>query len=766
MKPSSLFAAGMWVMRRLRFGTKLSLLALLTLAPLLLVLAQLFSRQSAVLARTRDEIEGVALLAATRSLVHDLQSPQRPSLRPAREALEQGLSASRLAWNRPEWSGLRARVDGIESLAADTAAPERAVLAATLVEDLDRFGLGLAKASSLLFDSDPATYLLMDLAVSRIPAWHQRLQALQGLSPQPSAVAAADADADADAVTTPPLRLRLEDAQAMARDLRYVQTLLADFGEAEPLAEKALQTSAAFAASVQDSLAAPQPTDAQRQALVSAGTSALAAVQAYQAATSSRVAVLLQHRLAVLAQWQWFTGLGSAAVLLLLLYLVTSFQLSVMADLRHVLSLASEIARGNLRQGPAGTGASGAGRDELTQLASTLQGMANSISGMVASVRSNAALVAQAGASLVQGSRSLSDRTEQQAANLEQTAASVAELSSTVQVNASAAQQTDSSATGVRDIAEQGAQAMTLAVTMVEAIQSSTRRMNEVVGVIDGLAFQTNILALNAAVEAARAGESGRGFAVVATEVRSLAQRCAESAREIRQLIGASATQVASGVAQIRTAGESMARIVTGVRGVAANMSQISVSSAEQSTSLSEVSTAVRQLDQITQQNAAMVEQAVAQAEQLQERASTLAQAVALFELQQGSADEALQLVERAMQFSRQGLSQEAFLHGLSRADAGYHDRDMYAFVLDQHGTYLAFGGNPSKVGSRVQDIGSIDGAGLLQAIIVQADREPGWVEYDISNPLTGQVQTKMSYVERCGDLYLGCGVYKTMAAA
>ena len=764
MKPSSLFAAGMWVMRRLRFGTKLSLLALLTLAPLLLVLAQLFSRQSADLARTRDEIEGVALLAATRSLVHDLQSPQRPSLRPAREALEQGLSASRLAWNRPEWSGLRARVDGIESLAADTAAPERAVLAATLVEDLDRFGLGLAKASSLLFDSDPATYLLMDLAVSRIPAWHQRLQALQGLSPQPSAVAAADADADA--VTTPPLRLRLEDAQAMARDLRYVQTLLADFGEAEPLAERALQTSAAFAASVQDSLAARQPADAQRQALVSAGTSAVAAVQAYQAATSSRVAVLLQHRLAVLAQWQWFTGLGSAAVLLLLLYLVTSFQLSVMADLRHVLSLASEIARGNLRQGPAGTGASGAGRDELTQLASTLQGMANSISGMVASVRSNAALVAQAGASLVQGSRSLSDRTEQQAANLEQTAASVAELSSTVQVNASAAQQSDSSATGVRDIAEQGAQAMTLAVTMVEAIQSSTRRMNEVVGVIDGLAFQTNILALNAAVEAARAGESGRGFAVVATEVRSLAQRCAESAREIRQLIGASATQVASGVAQIRTAGESMARIVTGVRGVAANMSQISVSSAEQSTSLSEVSTAVRQLDQITQQNAAMVEQAVAQAEQLQERASTLAQAVALFELQQGSADEALQLVERAMQFSRQGLSQEAFLHGLSRVDAGYHDRDMYVFVLDQHGTYLAFGGNPSKVGSRVQDIGSIDGAGLLQAIIVQADREPGWVEYDISNPLTGQVQTKMSYVERCGDLYLGCGVYKAMAAA
>jgi len=467
-----------------------------------------------------------------------------------------------------------------------------------------------------------------------------------------------------------------------------------------------------------------------------------------------------------LRQLQWATVLGALAVVLLLAYLVAAFQLSLMADLRHVLRLASEIARGNLRQSPPGAERPGTGRDELAQLASTLKAMANSISGMVASVRSNAALVAQAGSSLVPGSRALSDRTEQQAANLEQTAASVAELSSTVQGNASAAQQSDGSATGVRDIAEQGAQAMTQAVTTVEAIQASTRRMSEVVSVIDGLAFQTNILALNAAVEAARAGESGRGFAVVATEVRSLAQRCAESAREIRQLIGASATQVAGGVAQIRTAGDSMARIVTGVRGVAANMSQISASSAEQSTSLNEVSAAVRQLDQITQQNAAMVERAVAQAEQLQERASTLAQAVAVFKLQQGSADEALELVARATARSRQGLSQEALLRELSRVDGPYHDRDMYVFVLDRQGTYLAFGGNPSKVGSRVQDIASIDGAGLLQAIVAQADREPGWVEYDISNPLTGKVQTKMSFVERCGDLYLGCGVYKTIAIA
>jgi methyl-accepting chemotaxis protein len=453
----------------------------------------------------------------------------------------------------------------------------------------------------------------------------------------------------------------------------------------------------------------------------------------------------------------WLGIVWGTMGLLVLLYLVLSFYLSFMADLRRLMRFMDQTASGNLREQMLVRG-----HDEMTAMAESMKGMVSSLSAMVASIRSNSALVAHAGKSLATGNRDLADRTEQQAANLEQTAASVEELSSTVQINAQTTQQANTQAAQVRDVADRGAQGMSQAVHSVEAIQSSAQRMNEIIGVIDGLAFQTNILALNAAVEAARAGEAGRGFAVVASEVRSLAQRSAESAKEIRQLISASSEQVGSSVTQIRAAGTNIADIVSGIRGVATSMEQISTSSSEQSSALSEITAAVRQLDEITQRNAQMVERAVTQAVNLEQRASTLAQAVEAFHLQQGTADEALALMERAMVYRKQ-TSRDSFLRGLTDAQQGFFDRDMYVFALDKNGAYVAFGGNPAKVGTRVQDIPGIDGQGLLNAIVAQASHEPGWVEYDITNPATGAVQTKMSFVQQVDDVFVGCGVYKNL---
>ncbi|OGO99897.1 MAG: chemotaxis protein [Curvibacter sp. GWA2_64_110] len=474
---------------------------------------------------------------------------------------------------------------------------------------------------------------------------------------------------------------------------------------------------------------------------------------------SAKLSVLLVVMLAAAAALYWAGPAAGGVGLLVLLYFMISFYVSFIADLRRVMRFMDQTAAGNLREQ-----IQIRGHDEIADMSQSMKAMVGSLSAMVASIRSNSALVANAGQSLAAGNRELSDRTEQQAANLEQTSASVQELSSTVQDNAQTTQKANSQAARVRDVADRGAQAMAEAVKSVEAVQGTAQRMNEIIGVIDGLAFQTNILALNAAVEAARAGEAGRGFAVVASEVRSLAQRSAESAKEIRQLIGASSDQVTTSVGQIRTAGTHISDIVSGIRGVADNMSHISTSSAEQSTSLTEITQAVRQLDEITQRNAQMVERAVTQAVNLESRASTLAQAVAAFRLQQGTADEALALVQRAVQF-RQQTGRDGFLRGLTDPPQGFHDRDMYVFALDRNGAYVAFGGNPAKVGTRVQDIPGIDGQGLLDAIVAQASHEPGWVEYDITNPATGTLQTKMSYVQQVDDVFIGCGVYKNLVA-
>ncbi len=374
------------------------------------------------------------------------------------------------------------------------------------------------------------------------------------------------------------------------------------------------------------------------------------------------VMVLGQYLLSASAQegvpaLVWISGI----CIMVALYLLFSFIHSMSRDLAQVTQALGQLVRGDLR-----VNLTIEGQDELAELASSTLQIGTTVSSMVANVRSNAAFVTYSGKSLAASNRELAGRTEQQAANLEQTAASVEELSSTVQDTAQTAGHSSSQAAGVRDVADHGAQTMAEAVASVEAIQTSAKRMDEIVSVIDGLAFQTNILALNAAVEAARAGESGRGFAVVASEVRSLAQRSAESAKEIRLLIGESSAQVSASVQKIRAAGGDITRIVSGIRDVAANMAQISTSSAEQSAGLSEITQAVRQLDEITQRNAQMVEHAVHQSSNLEDRASTLVESVALFQLQQGSPEEAIALVERAVAHRRRSGSRDSFLRDLT----------------------------------------------------------------------------------------------------
>ena len=323
-------------------------------------------------------------------------------------------------------------------------------------------------------------------------------------------------------------------------------------------------------------------------------------------------------------------GLLAAAVFVgaLMAWIITR---SIVRPLASAVKVAEAVAEGNLTSAIAASGA-----DEVGQLLRALHRMNDSLVAIVSRVRNSSDSIATGSSQIAAGNTDLSQRTEEQASNLQQTAASMEELTATVKQNADTARAATQIANGATAAASAGGRVVGQVVTTMEEISQSSRKVVDIIGVIDGIAFQTNILALNAAVEAARAGEQGRGFAVVAGEVRRLAQRSSEAAKEIKTLIGASVEKVETGTRLVDEAGRSMADIVTQVGRVNDLIGEISAASLEQSTGIGQIGDAVNQLDQVTQQNAALVEESAAAAESLKVQAAQLAQVVSVFRLAAG----------------------------------------------------------------------------------------------------------------------------------
>jgi methyl-accepting chemotaxis protein len=336
------------------------------------------------------------------------------------------------------------------------------------------------------------------------------------------------------------------------------------------------------------------------------------------------------YRVALIAA----AGLAGVAVLLagvLALVITSGLRAQLGGEPRVAAEVVAAVAAGDLTAPiPVRAG-------DRTSLMARLAQMQHSLADAVAKVRMGAESVATASAQIAQGNHDLSGRTEQQASALQQTAATMEELGTTVRHNADNARQANQLAQGASGVAVQGGQVVGQVVETMRGINDSSRRISEIIGVIDGIAFQTNILALNAAVEAARAGEQGRGFAVVAGEVRSLAQRSAEAAREIKALIGTSVERVEAGSALVDRAGRTMEEIVSAIRRVSDVVGEISSASSEQSNGVGQVSQAVTSMDQATQQNAALVEQSAAAAESMRQQAQQLLEAVAVFRVSAGA---------------------------------------------------------------------------------------------------------------------------------
>ncbi|MBQ0131904.1 MAG: MCP four helix bundle domain-containing protein, partial [Comamonas sp.] len=343
--------------------------------------------------------------------------------------------------------------------------------------------------------------------------------------------------------------------------------------------------------------------------LAQAQTAKQEAVQSYEVAT-----------------WWMVSGMGLSTVLALLLgVLITR---AVTEPAAHAVRVARSITEGDLTQAiPTG------GRDEMGALLNALAAMRDSLSQVVAGVRMNAESVSTASEEIASGNADLSSRTEEQASALQQTAASMEQLSSTVRHNADSAHQASQLALNASVVAGHGGDVVAQVVQTMKGIDGSSKKIADIIGVIDGIAFQTNILALNAAVEAARAGEQGRGFAVVAAEVRALAGRSSEAAKQIKSLIHDSVQRVGEGTSLVNQAGETMSEVVQAIRSVADLVGEISAASKEQSQGVGQVSQAIAQMDQTTQQNAALVEQSAAAADSLQRQAGDLVTAVANFKL-------------------------------------------------------------------------------------------------------------------------------------
>jgi methyl-accepting chemotaxis protein len=582
-----------------------------------------------IVARTQDNrrLAGLVLggeatakpeLATARAAVQEALTVLRTQLAPLRApSLDKQLAELTQAWNKTQ----AAVNDGSINPAVSFKQHE------ALVEDELQLVEDIAHRSGLSLHAEPAGYFLHLAALGHLPEMAESLAQLRGMGAMAiQRGQVSDVERGELELTTAAARRHFWEAQhlidlASESEPGVKAKLKGPMDEALTAAEAAIKT-------VQSDVLGSTQGGVNVDGFVAQMTKA---VEAQNRLTLEATSVLEQdlNRMARAAQRDLvlLAGLIGLCSLLAATVIVITVR-TTLQSVGQALALAEAVAEGKLDGQPME-----GGHDELGRLLGTMDRMRLNLAGIVANVRRNADGVATASAQIATGNQDLSQRTEVTASALQETAASMEQLNAAIHRNAESASEANTLAQDASGIAQQGGAVVSDVVETMRAIQNSSQRMADIIGVIDGIAFQTNILALNAAVEAARAGEEGRGFAVVASEVRALAKRSADAAREIKQLIVTNTERIELGSALVDQAGQTMSSLVTSVARVATLMSEISAASAEQSAGVTQVGEAVGQMDRGTQQNAALVEESAAAADSLRQQADQLAQAVASFSL-------------------------------------------------------------------------------------------------------------------------------------
>ena len=565
---------------------------------------------------------GNAGMAEQRQAVRDQVAAQVAAVLPALQGLGDAQLSSRHEGMRSEWQALVQAVDARALQGADSFNRHTALVARQLALLQD-----VTHVSGIVLHPQAGGYFLQNGVLLSLP---DVAEALGQMRARGSAVLTRGEASAADRAQLAALQ------QRAASSLAAAQKSLGLAGRHDPAVRSALdgrvqraaEAAQAVAKLVDEQIMQRLALEYPAQDYFAATTSAIDA----QYALIEEALKLLDAMLdASIAHEQRLLAGVAAGVLLLAAsgaWVLVTVARTTTRSLREAAALAAAVADGDLTQRVQARGG-----DEIAELMRSMARMHDSLAKVVGTVRRNADSVATASAEIAHGNQDLSGRTEQQASALQQTAATMEQLSSTVRQNADNARQANELAQRASCVAQQGGEVVAQVVDTMRGIHDSSRRIADIIGTIDGIAFQTNILALNAAVEAARAGEQGRGFAVVAGEVRSLAQRSAEAAREIKSLIHASVERVEQGNELVQRAGSTMDEVVSSIRRVTDIVGEISTASAQQSSGVAQVGEAVTQMDQATQQNAALVEESAAAAESLKTQAQQLVHAVAAFRL-------------------------------------------------------------------------------------------------------------------------------------